>query len=199
QVEKVMDGSRILIFIPAAYGKPVTLAKQREYAVRFVTEKGLAEYDAQIEDYARHEGLEMVIMRVTFQGEKTQRREFYRADCLLPARVIAISEEMGETAVSPNAGPHGMSEGVIKDIGGGGIRFITNLDMREHSQLKCLVHLPEDDVEALGAIREKKHFPKSDYQYQYRVMFTGLPAVEQEKIVKFVFAEQRKALQNKRK
>ncbi|MDR2940228.1 MAG: PilZ domain-containing protein, partial [Clostridiales bacterium] len=86
-------------------------------------------------------------------------------------------------------------EGIIKDIGGGGLRFVSNEVLEEGEKIKAAIVLNTEVIIVNGKILHKQFFPKSNYKYQYRVEFIGILKTEQEVIVQFIFEQQRKILQ----
>jgi c-di-GMP-binding flagellar brake protein YcgR len=83
-------------------------------------------------------------------------------------------------------------QGVVKDIGGGGLAFISNESLEEYDIAKLIIKLDDDVLVAIGEILHKQYFPKSNYKYQYRAGFIGIRPSEQEKIVQFIFERQKR-------
>ncbi|MDL2248754.1 PilZ domain-containing protein, partial [Tyzzerella sp. OttesenSCG-928-J15] len=86
-------------------------------------------------------------------------------------------------------------QGIIKDIGGGGVCFLANESIEENATIKLVIKLDDDILVTIGEVIQKHYFPKSNYRYQYRVGFIGIHPTEQEKIVQFIFNEQKRMLQ----
>jgi c-di-GMP-binding flagellar brake protein YcgR len=85
-------------------------------------------------------------------------------------------------------------QGIVKDIGGGGISFLANDNLNENDILKLVIKLDDDILVAIGEILHKQYFPKSNYKYQYRSGFIGIRPKEQEKIIQFIFERQKRDL-----
>jgi c-di-GMP-binding flagellar brake protein YcgR len=146
-------------------------------------------FDSTIMGYVTEDGNNYMTLMVKTTGEKVQRREFFRFMCLLPIK-FSVAQEAGAPAEN-----NPLYEGVIKDIGGGGVRFVSNGVVPEGATIKCVVLLNGEYLIAVAKILYKQVFPKSIYKYQYRGMFIGLLPSEQERIIQFIFNEQRKNLQ----
>lgn len=191
QVEKIISADEIVVHVPISYGQLVRLSMKEQYSMLFFTERGLTSFDAKIIGYSRECDLQFMTVRLLSEGERIQRREFFRFDCLLPIKFSLI----GQAKKEEESDDVKFSDGVIKDIGGGGIRFASNESVEEKERLKCVIMLKDDCFVLIGKILYKQYYPESAYKYQYRAQFVGILASEQEKIVQYIFSEQRKLLQ----
>ncbi len=185
QVEHVMDPYTFTAYAPLAYGKPVKLPTDQTYSFMFVRDKYMDKYSALITHYFKEDGFNMMGVKLTSEGERLQRREFFRFYCLLPMKFCKLVNPLDEFGVQPE-----MSEGIIKDISGGGIKCVSNLELSANDRIKGIIVINKDYVIIMGRIVEVMHFPKSNYKYQYRVEFIGLLPEDQEKIVQYIFKEQ---------
>jgi c-di-GMP-binding flagellar brake protein YcgR len=86
-----------------------------------------------------------------------------------------------------------MHEGMANDLSAGGVCFVSNHEMEINSRVKCVLPIG-DDFFTLGIVMHRQNMRDAIYKYQYRVMFMDLTALEKDKIVKYIFAEQRKVL-----
>jgi c-di-GMP-binding flagellar brake protein YcgR len=189
QVENRLGKDRVVMHMPISYGKLVELSKDSSYRLLFFTEKGLLRFDGIIEDYMNEDGFALMIVHLVSEGEKIQRRDFFRFSCVLPVKFSMVDDEAmtDETAT--------VCQGIVKDIGGGGICFLTNESMDEGKFIKCVIKLDSEVLVVIGEVLQKHFFPKSNYRYQYRIGFVGILPAEQEKIVQFIFNEQKRLLQ----
>ncbi len=188
QVEEIIDESHLILHTPITYGKLVKLPTDLGYSCLFLTGKCMLRYDTMILEYFKKDGFHLMRVQLTSDGEKIQRRDFFRFECLLPIKFALINDDV-EEEVAPD-----MHEGIIKDVGGGGLRFVTNVEMPESGEIKCLIMLNSEYLLMVAKILSRQYFPKSSYKYQYRCIFIGVLPSEQEKIVRYIFNEQRKNL-----
>lgn len=191
QVEHVLDKKQLVIHMPISYGQLIKLKMNQMYSMIFFTEKGIVKFDTAIIKFTQENNLNFILIKLVSEGVKIQRREFFRFTCLLPAK-FALFNNNDENA--DDKGSEQVFNGIIKDLGGGGIRFVTNQDLEEKSKIKCVIVLDNDVFVVLGKILYKQYFPKSNYKYQYRVEFVGMINTEQEKIVQYIFDQQRKII-----
>ncbi|MDR3239638.1 MAG: PilZ domain-containing protein [Clostridiales bacterium] len=187
QAERVLNGNEVLIHLPFDNGQPVFLPKNERYTLLFYTDAGILRYEGAVRDYTKENGADMLIVRFASRGEKIQRREFFRHVCLLPMKFITGKN-----------GSKTVTEGVAKDIGGGGLRFDTNGEMNEGDPVKSALLLNDIYLIVAGVILQKRPLVKSQYAFEYRIQFTDILQQEQEKIVQYIFQEQRKMLQKAR-
>jgi len=189
QVEDIYTNNELLIHTPVSYGQLVKLSTTELYSMLFFTDRGMTDFKAEIIGHKKIKDFNYMIVRITSEGERVQRREFFRYTCLLPLKFAVVDEAEG----AKQAGP--MLDGIIKDLGGGGVRFVTNESLDESNQIRCVIMLGDQCVVTAGKILHKQFFPKSNYQYQYRLEFSNTTAAEKEEIVQFIFREQRKESQ----
>jgi len=186
-VEEVLDLSRLLAHMPIEYGKLVKLDKNTRYSVLFFTEKGMLQFDSMVIDYEKTDGFNLMKIKLISEGERMQRRSFFRFNCVIPFTFQIADTDNKDTY-----------EGIIKDICGGGLRFVTNIEVADMKTVNCIIDLNENKIMVSGRILHKQHFPKSLYAYQYRIQFTGIMYNDQEKIVQYVYNEQRKIVRRTR-
>ncbi len=87
-----------------------------------------------------------------------------------------------------------LCEGIMLDLGGGGIRFLSNEEIEVNENIQCVIVLMDEFLFANAVILYKDKQFNSDYKYQYRVKFTEIMDLERDKIIQYVFNEQRKKI-----
>ena len=191
-VEEIIDMTTLTAHLPIEYGKLVKLDQSAVYPVLFFTEKGMLQFSVSIVEYLKTDGFSLMKLNLISEGERMQRRSFFRLNCVMPFKFSVLCNGAEET---DGRFPY---EGVIKDIGGGGVRFITNNEISESANINCALVIENDEIVSQGKVLHKQHFPKSNYAYQYRVQFMGMNHYDQERIVQFVYNEQRKIVKRAR-
>lgn len=196
-VEDVYDNDKVLIYMPISYGTLVKLSDDAEYNFLFITEKGMFRYSGNVVKYISKEKFNFILIKLFGEPKKIQRREFFRFECILPFRFEPLSSTETAERFSMDKDII-LSKGIVKDIGGGGIRFISNEVLKESTKIKCLLPITEEPIITLGRIIQKQAYPKSNYKYQYRVEFIYISEKDKESIIKFIFDEQRKVARRSR-
>lgn len=180
-VEAAGENGELTVHMPIEYGKLVKLQKNEEYSVLFFTEKGMLRFTAAVSDYEKADGFNFIKLNLLSEGERVQRRSFFRFNCVIPFTFT----------LDGGGAPR---DGVMKDICGGGIRFVTNYDIPKDKRVSCVAEINGETLCLAGEILHKQHFPKSVYAYQYRIEFTGMVQGDRDKIVQYVYDEQRREI-----
>lgn len=191
QVEAVIDKSKILIHAPIEKGQLLKLPKEVTYTVLFIADKGMYQFDAEVTDYLKVDGFSLLSIKLTSPGERVQRREFFRFDCSIPVGFAVINESGEQTEA-------GLKQGIIRDIGGGGMRLLAKDIIPIKVLIRASLMLEEDYIMIFGQVLHRENSPNDAYPYQYRVKFTAMSNTEQEKIIQFIYNQQRKALRKQR-
>ena len=196
QVEEIKSIKDAVIHVPISYGQLVKLSTKEKYSMLFFTDKGMARFDAELIEYFKDGELNLIRIKFLSSGEKIQRREFFRFSCLLPLKYALVTNTDGKQ--TSDYSEETLIDGIIKDIGGGGIRFVSNHELEEKDVIRNILMLNDDCLVVNGKILHKQYFPKSNYKYQYRLEFTDIEQEDREKIIHYIFNEQRKIMQNTR-
>ncbi|GHU55544.1 hypothetical protein AGMMS49975_17500 [Clostridia bacterium] len=205
QVEDILPKDEIVLSAPISYGQIVKLSKEEDYDLTFFTSGGMIQFPAKFLLFTKEENFYFARFKITGDGKRAQRREFFRFNCLIDFKFAEIPEVEypiwenitdEKRAVMFEALEDSMTkyDGLIKDIGAGGVRFVSNDNVDEGALVNAIIPLRDQQFVAVGRLLRKQYFPKSVYRYQYRIQFTGMSSREQEKIVQFIFTEQRKSL-----
>ena len=200
---KIVDmpkiGSRTLcIYVPSNNGKLLNMLVGEEYPIFVHTKEYLIKFRCRFEGYLREEANYFAVIKILDEGIKLQRREFFRFTCMLAMKFSVMYTGDNEAAkLLQNSGYSTMHNGIIRDIGGGGIRFITNESLEDGSMIQCTIMLGHTAMLIKGKILDKQYMPKSSMKFQYRTLFLDVSQATQDEIVNFIFAEQRKQKRNR--
>jgi c-di-GMP-binding flagellar brake protein YcgR len=133
--------------------------------------------------------------------KKVQRREFFRLACNLPIeyRIIGDAErkliEEGTPYQEESMNPE-WKKGVILDLSGGGIRFVSNEKGQKDAFLQVRFEMPvgdEDEIFCLYATLLRSEQNRNNTSlYDQRIMFWRLDYTLREKVVRSIFEIQRK-------
>lgn len=194
QVEEVLPNNSLLLHVPISYGQLVKLSTKERYNMLFFTDKGMINFEAEITGFKKDGEFNYMIVNVLSEGERMQRREFFRFSALIPIKFAPISENAKGNSVEEDA----LFDGIVKDLGGGGLRFVTNENFGEKAKIKCILMLGDRCLIAVGKVLHRQCFPKANYKFQYRVEFVNISQSDQEEIIQYIFNEQRKIIQRTR-
>ncbi len=179
------------------------------YELLFFGEKGLFRGVATIENRYRHGKFPVYLFKLAEPIERWQRRNFYRLDCYIPLLYVTLSDEAGQiesmkelhAIMQEETGQKIMGTGTILDISGGGIRFITTKDLTGVNYL--LLRFPiengskKESIEVIGHIKGTTVIEGSENTtYRIQILFKDSDA--QERIVHYIFEEERRIRQKER-
>ncbi len=126
-------------------------------------------------------------VRVTEEPSKIQRRQYYRFECRIPVGFIMVNPDKQNTTSELN--------GYTIDISGGGLSCVTDKILNTNSVVKGYVLLGNYRLEFKGKVlRCTKDIINEQVKYSSSISFVDLEYKEREKVVSFVFNQQRDLL-----
>ena len=181
------------IYIPALGGQNLNMQLDKDYSVLIYTGQSLIKFRGVFEGYFKEDMNYFAAMRLLDEGVRMQRREFFRFTCMLAMKFAVMDYGDNETAkLLFDSGYAEMFDGIVRDIGGGGLRFTTNKELELAYPIQCTIMLGTTTMLINGRLLEKQYMPKSSLKFQYRALFLDVSPQAQEEIVNYIFSEQRK-------
>ncbi|MBE5873900.1 MAG: flagellar brake protein [Lachnospiraceae bacterium] len=206
RVIDILTEDTLEIEMPLEQSKLVLLPIDSEYEMIFYGESGLYQCYARITDRYKSNNVYMLVMELISDLSKYQRREYYRFSCAIEMQVRALTEE--EMRPIENNEPYRiqlgltMQEGVIVDISGGGIRFMSKERFEAGSLIYCSYPLQIGDTrkqfEVLGKILSVKNPENKPGYLEYRMEYFRLNVNSREEIIRYIFEEERKSRKKER-
>ncbi|MEJ2199660.1 MAG: PilZ domain-containing protein [Desulfuromonadaceae bacterium] len=123
-------------------------------------------------------------------SELPQQREFFRIDAVVYLKFWIIDQENPE---------HPRVTNQMINLSGNGLRFTTDHPLQVGQAIGLELHLPENDsdVKVMGVGRVVRVTDKKWHEQEAALELTELEETEQDKIIRFCLAEQRKLLRMK--
>jgi c-di-GMP-binding flagellar brake protein YcgR len=182
----MQNDKTLLVLTPLDKGRRINFNTTVVYKLSFMSGEAQIVFDSRFIEHVRIEGFEMLRFQITNDGEKIQRRNAFRFTCSLPVTFNVVLDN-GEQ--SP------LTEGLVKDLSSGGIKMNTTVNIPKNALLRIDLTLDDDYVMAFGQVLMIKHTPdNAKYPYQYGIRFEVMPESDEERIVRYVYNEQRKLL-----
>jgi c-di-GMP-binding flagellar brake protein YcgR len=201
QVLDDSDNGEILAAMPFQEGKVVPLSVGQKFHATFYSQSGLLR--CEVEVTGRYKKGSLFLVELTQQSlyKKVQRREFFRLACNLPIEYRIVSDvemkliEEGTSYDEESMKPE-WKKGVILDLSGGGIRFVSSYREEKDSFLQVRFEMPvedEDEIFCLYATLLRCEQNRNNTTlYDQRVMFWRLDYTLREKVIRSIFEIQRK-------
>lgn len=205
QVIDIISDDRIEVSMPFVKSKLVLLPVDGEYNVFFYTQGGLYQCYARVADRYRNNNVFSVLLDLTSNLRKYQRREYYRFSCALEMNSRTL-EETEIQAAEGNAAllvPElPLQRSIIVDISGGGLRFVSNYAYEIDSMILCKYNLwisgESKNFSLIGKVLAVKEVENRPGVFEHRVQYVNMDKDNREDIVKYIFDAERKIIQKQR-
>lgn len=202
-VYEIQSEDVIEITMPMEKTKLLLLPIDGEFEMVFYTATGLFQCLGRVVDRYKSNNVYILLMELTSNLRKYQRREFYRLRCALEMRARSLQEE--EVQTIENRQPFAlmknlpMKESVIVDISGGGLRFLSSHQYEPGSLIYCCYHLmsagEHKKYEVISRVISSIELDNRPGTFEHRVQFYDMDPAVREEIIKYIFEEERKSRQ----
>lgn len=123
--------------------------------------------------------------------KRQQRRQMFRLPLALPLQYEVVSLSEKRELVIPGV----PLKGCIKDISGGGVKLVSDIEIPNNSVVKLKLKAEGIDLSVGGKI--VNHYAneepdQKEYGYCYGIQFIDLDRGSQDRIISFIFEEQRR-------
>ena len=196
------DEDKIETFMPMDKTKLILLPVGAIYEASFYCDKGIYGCRLQVEKRYKDNTLFVVGFDQITELEKQQRREFYRFDCVIGMNTRVLSDDeskdyLESADLSLFETPQDKS--VIVDLSGGGLRFVSAEKYEKGNLVYCRFMISNNGkasafpcvMKVLGT-KPVANNPKNT---EYRGCFVELGKNDRDKLIKFIFEEERKSRQ----
>ena len=199
QVFDIESEDRIKVAMPMEQGRVILLPVDEEFNLCFYTPSGLYQCLGRVADRYKTNNIFVLVMDLTTDIRKYQRREYYRLNCIIDMKstmidqkdVSSLSERVQfiDTDLT-------FDNGTMVDISGGGARFISKVRYPKDSNILFTFSLFVNDTNTtyklLGKILVSNEIEGRQGEYEHRIMFVNIMNDDREGIIKYIFEEERK-------
>ncbi len=200
-VHEIISEDTLEIIMPMEQTKLILLPVDCEYDLVFFGQTGMFQCFARIKDRYKSNNMYILLVELTSNLRKYQRRDFYRFSCALDmgARTLEKEEIYTMEEISPYFLQPGLplKRSVIVDISGGGLRFLSEQKYELESLLYCCYHLLKDGVrkkyEVIGKVLAVSELDNRPGVFEHRVQYYNMDVNTREEIIQFIFEEERKS------
>ncbi len=200
QVRDILSEEQLEIFMPMEKTKMILLPVNTEYDMYFYTPQGLYQCFANVIDRYKDNNQYVLLMELTSNLRKFQRREYYRLSCALEMNSRPLEKEEKE-AMDRKAGSYlvpglPLKRSVVVDISGGGIRFLSSYSYEPDSLLYCKYNLVIDGVSKeytlITKVLTSRELEDRPGVFEHRAQYVDIDTYDREEIIRFIFEEERK-------
>ena len=201
QVVDIISDDRIEISMPMEKTKLILLPVDVEYDLYFFTPNGLYQCYASVVDRYKNNNRFSLLLDLTSNLRKYQRREYYRFSCALEMNSRPLQEEEVQAFEKKNVvlTPElPLQRSVIVDISGGGLRFVAEYAYEVGSMILCKYFLWIDgenkEYNLCGRVLAVKEVDNRPGFFEHRVQYVNMDKDNREEIIKYIFNEERKII-----
>lgn len=199
KVFDVLSEDQLEIMMPIEKGKVILLPVDGQFDLCFYTMKGLYQCYARILDRYKSNNVYIVVVELTSNLRKHQRREYYRLGCAIGMEFRELNEaEIAAVAQDRFLPMPGLplKKGVIADISGGGMRFVADCSLSAGAMIYCTYALQSKGREKQYGLAAKvlrsQELGDRPGAYENRIQYVNIDVDEREEIIKYIFEEERK-------
>ena len=206
RVNDILSEDQMEIMMPMEKSKLILLPVDAEYDMSIYTKQGLYQCFVRVVDRYKSDNMYLLVVELTSNLRKNQRREYYRFSCALEMCSRTLEEE--EVKALESKRPYELVSGlplkrsVIVDISGGGLRFVSDQKYEPESLLYCSYHLISNGkrklYEVVGKVLEAKPIENRKGMFEHRVQYVNIEEGVREQIIRYIFQEERKNMKKDR-
>lgn len=199
QIYDIVSEDQIKVAMPMEQGKVILLPVDGEYNVCFYTQTGLYQCLGRIIDRYKSDNVFVLVVELTTDLRKYQRREYYRLNCVLDMKSREVTEgDVGmfservrfvDTDITFN-------NGIVVDISGGGARFISRVRYPQGTNILFVFSLyvsgSLNEYKLIGKVLLSERLENRDGEYEHRIQFVNIMNDDRESIIRYIFEEERK-------
>lgn len=203
-ISQILDeapNDRMYAAMPMRSGTVVPLNLGQRFKATFYTNTGLICCEIAVTGRYRKGGFFLTEIELVTPLEKVQRRQFFRLECRKPIKYRIVE---GEEFEKVRAGEkycvddRGLvwKDAIMIDLSGGGIRFVSAYQEKKDSFVEVQFDIEyNEQVEVIYTyaelLRSERNINNNSI-FDQRIMFWKIENREREKIIQYIFGEQRK-------
>lgn len=213
QLIDITGESKLNISVPLEGGRIIPLEVGGRYELRFITTSGIYMCKAEISNRCKQGNIYYLVMLILSELHKDQRRQYFRLDKIRPLEYHLLTEEEQSllTLVIDNRFDNDYqrrtvtnrlrdlrakeTNGTLSNISGGGIKFHSDESLLPGDVIRISLLMDDSDIEPLdlfARVIASERVLNRNMNNEHRIEFININRDTREKIVKYVFSEERK-------
>lgn len=199
RVYDVVSDDEIKLNMPIVGTRIVLLSMGAQYELCFYTASGLYQCIAVVKDRYKSNNVFVVTLELTTAVRRFQRREYFRLNTVLDMKYAKLDEETYSkfsTEEGAEATTLDTQFGMIVDISGGGVRFVSKKQYEPGDKLFINFSLniagKPMEFHMIGLVLISAPIDNKPGDFQNRVKYIKISNDQREKIIRYIFEEERK-------
>jgi len=190
RIEEITD-HQLHLAMPMSKNVPILLVPGTKFLGRIVSEEAVWEFTSTYIDKMTTSVPVWIVSSPT-EVKKKQQRSFVRMQIAMPMKVSYRQKNGLENTNSDDIVGTALITVTTKDIGGGGILFVTKTPLKIGVTLRVGLDLIlGNSVEATGEVVRLLHAPDTTLKIYYvAIRFIDISEKERDRIIKFIFKKQ---------
>lgn len=184
-VSQVLEDARegvLVIAMPIFKRRLVPIKTDRTIEIMFYRDNGVYEFEARVVGRSGGRIPNLKVQALT-SVKKSQRRDYYRLNTVLPVKV-SISNSEGEESVIIRC--------LTLDLSAGGMRLASDRDIEKDCIINCDMMLSNKPYSVKAKVVRSTAVYNQEYAFEIGVQFIELKEKVRCSIIGFIFEEQRK-------
>jgi hypothetical protein len=188
-VDAIISDDKIIAFAPLSKGTVVKLPMNHPFTFTFNYK---VKYEASILNLFKEDGLFLMTVQLLSTGKTTYRRKLYRHNCSLAFKFSPVNVSLAEALSYKDSREYNMRDGIIKDVSGSGINFISDEHLEKDDVLLCTIRLGGNRLNIVAKVLQRQHASKTALKYRYRASFDGREMKEQNLLIDYINKDQQR-------
>ena len=210
QLLDFLENGELELAMPTEGGRIRLLMLGIRYEFVFYTKNGLYRAYGQVRERYKTDNQYMLRVVLNTQLNKYQRREYFRLSyameisfCVIDEKLVRLSGEEFEKALQEEMVDRPRQKAYVKDLSGGGGRFVSDEKLLENSYILMDLVLKEKEISSkysiIGHVIDSEKLEENALaRYDNRVEFILRDSKVREDIIRFIFIEERKSCNQRR-
>lgn len=198
-VSEVIEEDKFKITMPLEKGRVIPLPINGRFNASFYTDNGVYQARLIVLDRYKEDNIYMLIVQLTSDLVKFQRRQYYRLGCTMDIRYKIKEDDDEEFETDSDIQKEmlaGYKTGIARDISGGGMRFISEEQIQPDSEIFLVLEIQyAKEIRKYGLnanVISSVPMPKRRDRFENRIEYKNIDGRVRESLIKYIFDEERR-------
>lgn len=192
QFEGTCSDGTYYVSAPIYEGRIYPISVGAKLNLYFVEKENFYKFRAKVLERSRKAAISLLKIQVLGEIKKIQRREFFRFECIIPVKYRVVGSS--NTVLNKD---ENFKKTITRDLSGGGVCIKLEEKLNTGDVIECELFLDDfNKVCFVGKVVRitECEADKGTYKYEAGVLFEKIDDKSREKIVSYIFQEQRKLI-----